>query len=211
MEELFLRGFLAGDELNIVDEECVGLAVLFAETHGGTGADGLDQLVCKLVALDVNDILIREILFELVTDGVEQVRFAEAGVAVDKEGIVVFGRLFCNIAAGCAGKFIGAALDERFKRVFVFVIVRHALFFFFLHRGDELIGESFAENALYGVVQALVKAALDGGFVKFVRRLNDCNACSEIERDGDELAEPGFIAHVGDLLFAVVANEVPCF
>ena len=31
------------------------------------GADGLDQLVCKLVALDVNDILIREILFELVT------------------------------------------------------------------------------------------------------------------------------------------------
>ena len=37
---------------NIVDEECVGLAVLFAETHGGTGADGLDQFVCKLVALD---------------------------------------------------------------------------------------------------------------------------------------------------------------
>ena len=99
MEELFLRGFLAGDELNIVDEECVGLAVLFAETHGGTGADGLDQLVCKLVALDINDILIREILFELVTDGVEQVRFAEAGVAVDKEGIVVFARFEWGLTA----------------------------------------------------------------------------------------------------------------
>ena len=100
-----------------------------------------------------------------LTDGEQQVRLAEAGVAVDKEGIVVFGRLFCNIAAGCAGKFIGAALDERFKRVLVFVIVRHALFFFFLHRGDELIGESFPENALYGVVQALVKATFDGGMI----------------------------------------------
>ena len=57
-------------------------------------ADGLDQLVCKLVALDVNDILIREILFELVTDGVEQVRFAEAGVAVDKEGFLIYSFIF---------------------------------------------------------------------------------------------------------------------
>ncbi len=67
----------------------------FAETHGGTGADGLDQLVCKLVAFDVNDILIREILFELVTDSVEQVRFAEAGVAVDK-GDCSFWRSFAT-------------------------------------------------------------------------------------------------------------------
>ena len=181
MEEFFLRGFLAGDELNIVDEERIGLAVFFAEARGCTGANGLNQLVCKLVTLDVNDVFIREVLFQLVADGIEQVGFSQTGIAVDEKRVVVFRRLFGYLAAGGAGKFIGAAFDERFERVLVLVVVRYAFLFFFLHRRDELIGDRGAENALYGVVQAFVKAALDGGFVKFVRRLNDCDAGFEIE------------------------------
>ena len=78
MEEFLLRRFLARDELDIVDQERVGLAVFFAEAGRRTGADGFDQLVRELVALDVDDRLFGEVLFQLVADRVQQVRLAEA-------------------------------------------------------------------------------------------------------------------------------------
>ena len=45
VEELFLRGFLSGDELDIVDQQHVGGAILLAERLCGVRADGGDQVV----------------------------------------------------------------------------------------------------------------------------------------------------------------------
>ncbi len=55
MEELLLRGLLAGDELDIVYQQKVCHAVLHAEVLGAAGADGGDQLIGELLAGNVHD------------------------------------------------------------------------------------------------------------------------------------------------------------
>ena len=59
MEKFLLRGVLACDELDIVHEEEVGVAVFVTELEVLAAADGVDQLVCELVALDVDDVIVR--------------------------------------------------------------------------------------------------------------------------------------------------------
>ena len=146
-----------------------------------------------------------------MADRVQQVRLAEAGVAVDEQRIVVFRRLLRDVAAGGAGEFVRAALDERLEGVFVLVVLLDLFPLFLFDRGDELVGDARAEHALHGVLQIIGKAALDRRLVKFVRRLDDRDALFKIERDWLELAEKSFIAHVGDMLSAVFADQVPCF
>jgi len=45
VKELFLGGILASDELNIVYQEHIHLAIFFTECRGGFVADGIDQVV----------------------------------------------------------------------------------------------------------------------------------------------------------------------
>ena len=58
-----------------------------------------------------------------VCNGIEQMRFSQAGLSIDKQRIVVFGRIVCD--SGCRGvcKFVGRADDKLFKGVLVFRIV----------------------------------------------------------------------------------------
>ena len=56
MEEFFLGGFLAGDKLNIIDQEQVSFPLLTAEFDVFTAFDGIDQFVGKLIALDIDDV-----------------------------------------------------------------------------------------------------------------------------------------------------------
>lgn len=86
MEKFLLRRFLAGDKLDIVDEEQVGIAVFIAELIVPALLQGGNQLVCKLIALDIDDIIAGVVLMHDAGDGVKQVRFAKAGRAVNKRG-----------------------------------------------------------------------------------------------------------------------------
>ena len=70
MEEFFLGGFLAGDKLDIVDEEKVTFPVFAAEFHIFAAGDGGDQLVGEFVALDVDDVGLRVLPPDAVGDGV---------------------------------------------------------------------------------------------------------------------------------------------
>ena len=88
MEEFLLRGVLTGDKLNIVNQKQVGAAVFVAEFKVFTVAHGFDEFVGKLVALDVDNAVIRMLLLDAVGDGIEQVRFPEAGLAVDEKRVI---------------------------------------------------------------------------------------------------------------------------
>ena len=50
VKELFLRSFLAGDELDIVDEQNIVIAVTLSETEQLVVTDGADQVVGELLA-----------------------------------------------------------------------------------------------------------------------------------------------------------------
>ena len=49
MEDLLLSALLAGNKLDIVDQEHVQFAVLVAELLGALPANGADQVICKLL------------------------------------------------------------------------------------------------------------------------------------------------------------------
>ena len=47
VEEFFLGGFFAGNELDIIDKQNIGSAIFVAEGRSGVSADGVDQVVGK--------------------------------------------------------------------------------------------------------------------------------------------------------------------
>jgi hypothetical protein len=88
MEELFERGLFAAEELDVVDEQHVDLAVPAVEVGDLPlalvgGLQRLDEFVGEFLAGDVAN-LNRFVLDQrVVPDGVEQMRFAQPGAAVD--------------------------------------------------------------------------------------------------------------------------------
>ena len=112
MEELLLRGVFAGNELNIVDQEQVRAAVFEAELVVLAFAQSVDQLVGELVALDIDDVVVRMRFVNLVGNGIEQVRLADAGRAVDEKRVIGICRLFRD-GDGCGVcKAVAVADDE---------------------------------------------------------------------------------------------------
>ena len=84
MEEFVLYLLLAGYELHIVHQQQVRFPIFGTELAAPTGTDELDEFVDEIIALDVDDLRRRARRADLVGDGVNEVRFAKAGVAVDK-------------------------------------------------------------------------------------------------------------------------------
>lgn len=87
VEELLLHPLFAGEELDVVDEQNVGVAVLVVELCGVLVVDAGDEVVAEFLAGDVDDLVLRMILADLVGDGVHQVGLAQTGGAVDEQGL----------------------------------------------------------------------------------------------------------------------------
>ena len=74
--------------MNIVDQKEVGIAIFIAKFKVFAASDGLNEFVRELVALDINDVIIGVLLLDAVGDGIEQMRLAEAGLAIDKQRVI---------------------------------------------------------------------------------------------------------------------------
>ena len=117
VEELFLRGLLALEELDVVHQQQVDFAVAAAELAHLAGLDGGDELVGELLGADVREAERRGAAQQLVGDGLHEVRLAESGVAVDEERVVdLAGRLGGGLSGG-GGDVVGLADDELVERV----------------------------------------------------------------------------------------------
>ena len=112
VEELVLRAFLAGDELDVVDEQHVDRAIALAELEDAVVADGVDHLVHEPLGRDVGEPQRRRVLHDVLPDGVHQVRLAEADAAVDEERVVGQRRRLGDGAAGRVGELVRRADDE---------------------------------------------------------------------------------------------------
>ena len=106
MEKLLLGLFFSGDELDIVHQQQGGLTVFLPELRIFSLPDGGDQLIGEIVALDVYDAGIRLAGADLVGNGIQQMGLAQAGVAIDKQGVIVLRRLFRHGAGGGIGHLV---------------------------------------------------------------------------------------------------------
>ena len=117
VEKFLLRAVLARDELDIVHEQQIRVAVFLAEVFGRAGADGFDHLIDELLALDVGDLRRRIVVADGLADGEQKVRLAEAGVAVDQQGVIRLAGILRHGDGRCVGKLVARADDEAVKRV----------------------------------------------------------------------------------------------
>ena len=112
MEELLLGALLAGEELDIVDEQGVDRAVVPFELVDAVMLQGLDHLRDEALRVQVDHPGLGIGIEDGVTDGVHQVGLAEPDTAVDEQRVVGDPRVVADLDGGRPGDLVGLALDE---------------------------------------------------------------------------------------------------
>src|SRR6185369_82050 len=112
VEELLLRPFLAGEKLDVVEQEGVDGAVTLAERRHLVVADRGDQVGDEAVGRHVDDLLPGVFLADPLADGLDQVRLAEARSTIDEERIERAAGVFGDGERRGVRELVRAADDE---------------------------------------------------------------------------------------------------
>ena len=113
VEELLLRALLAGEELDVVDQQQVERVVLRLQLVEGLALVVLHHVGDELLGVQVEDARVGPVGEERVADGVDQVRLAEADAAVDEERVVHEAGRAGDVQRGGARHLVGAAGNQR--------------------------------------------------------------------------------------------------
>ena len=119
VEEFLLGLHLAGDELDVVNEEDIGLAEAFAEASERVRLNGVDVLVDEFLTGTVHHAGAGFDLAHPGADGLHEVGLAESAAAEDEERIVGAPGFFRDGTGGGVGEAVGGTDDE--------VVERHGL------------------------------------------------------------------------------------
>ncbi len=117
MEEFFLRSFLAGKELNVVDQQHVHAAELVAEGGHLVVAQRVDHVIRKLLARYVTDGRLRLAPLHFVPNSLHQVGLAHADAAIQEQRVVSLRRTLRHRLARCMRELVAAADYECIERV----------------------------------------------------------------------------------------------
>ena len=112
VEELLLGRVLAGDELDVVHEQHVELAVAALEFVHALEAQRVDQIVQESLGGEVEHAGVGVAPEDLVRDRVHQVGLAEADAAVEEERVVGARGRFRDRARGGVRELVRGADDE---------------------------------------------------------------------------------------------------
>ena len=116
VEELLLRGILAGDELDVVDHQQIGRAQPLLEAVGVLGAHRGDELEHELLGGHI-DHRATAAPAEVLPDRVHQVRLAEPGLAVEEQRVERHRAALRDAARGIVGDLVGLTDDEAVEGV----------------------------------------------------------------------------------------------
>ena len=118
VEKLNLHLLLAFDKLNIINQQHIGITIFAAEIIVFIFLDGVNKLIDKVFALNIQNIFVGLTGHNEITDCMHQMGFAEAGSTIEKKRIeVAADRLFGNSNTGGMSKAVAAAHHEGFKTV----------------------------------------------------------------------------------------------
>ena len=117
VEELFLGAFLALEELDVVDQQHVDVAVAALEGDLAVVAERVDEVVGELFAGDVPHPDPGEESLRVVADAVQQVGLAQTRVSPDEERVVGNGGSLCDRHGRRVREPVGRPDDERLEVV----------------------------------------------------------------------------------------------
>ena len=151
MEERFLRGVPAADELDVIDHKDVASAVFLPETVAlliALAVHHFHKLVDDGLGVGVHHLGLRGVFEEIVADGVQKVSFPKPHPAVNEEGIVFSRRVLRHRLCGCESILVGFPLHECVKGVFFQERIGFLFLFFgvFLVNDQPAVGQG---NALF--------------------------------------------------------------
>ena len=89
VEKLLLRRILARDELNVVDQQRIHLAVFVSELLLLLFVYSLDKLIREILALYIGDVCVRIVKQDIVRYRVHEVGLSDSRRSVDEEGVVL--------------------------------------------------------------------------------------------------------------------------
>ena len=112
VEERLLGLLFALQELDVVDEQDVDVAVALVERGSSVVGDRVDEVVRELLGTHVAHLNALIETLGVVTDRVEQVGLAESRVAVDEERVVGLGRRLGDRDRGGVREPIARTDDE---------------------------------------------------------------------------------------------------
>ncbi len=118
VEEFLLDAFLAGEELDVVNQQHVGLAVFFAEPDQLVVLDGVNVFVGEFFRGNIRHPRALPVAGHMLADGVQQMGLAQTDAAIKKKRIVGFARRLRDRQRGGMGEIVVVADDERVERVF---------------------------------------------------------------------------------------------
>ena len=205
MEELLLGLLASGDELHVVHQQQIRLAVLLPHLGGlaGTGLNGGHQFVGEVVALDVGDLGGGVVAADDVGDGVDQVGLAKAGVPVDQQGVVVLGGMLRNRHRRRVGQLVGGAHHEGLEgelvggKTVALLMGRGAVE---LRVGKVVQDPHFkvrGENVVQGRLDVFHEQGLDIALFKVVGTVEDKGIPPDVHRL--QLVEPGGDGGLGEI------------
>ena len=117
VEELLLEALLALEELDVVDEQEVVVAVALLEALDALVAERVDEVVDERLARHVAHRHVPGVLHHVLRDRLEQVRLPEAGAAVDEERVVRLRRRLGDCERGRVREAVRRADHEEVERV----------------------------------------------------------------------------------------------
>lgn len=120
VEKLLLHRVFARDEVDVVDQKHVHVAVFFLKRQVAVlpQRQRVDELVGEFLAGDVEDVEVRVQLSDLVHNREQQVRFAQPRRAEEEQRVVQLGRMLRHRVGGGLRELVGRADDEVVERVF---------------------------------------------------------------------------------------------
>ena len=112
VEEFLLDAFLAGEKLNVVDQQDIGLPVFFAETDELVVLNGVNVFVGEFFRRKVSDARPFFVSHDILPDGLQQMRLAQPHAAVEKQRVVRFPRCLCDRQRRSVRKTVVVADNE---------------------------------------------------------------------------------------------------
>jgi hypothetical protein len=118
MEELFLGLFLTFQELDVVDQQHVDIAVPPPKVGAFVLADRVDEVVGQFLGGDIANPDAVEVVAYVVAQRVQQVRLPQPGVPVDGQRVVRLAGILSHRDRRGVGEAVRSADDEGFEGVF---------------------------------------------------------------------------------------------
>ena len=117
VEKLLLSRFLAGHELDVVDQENIHTSEFIAEFLHFVVTDAVDHLVHELLGGIEADARRAVDAEYMIADGGQKVRLAETYATVNEKGVVAGGRFVGHRLGRGMGELVTRAADKGIKGI----------------------------------------------------------------------------------------------